>query len=66
MRPCDCKCGMDLHKPQEVGLSFNSDSIVVDPGCIILTLDNTTIRISQHRFKQFAEWYLAEQESTGE
>jgi hypothetical protein len=63
MKPCDCKDEQDTKKLQENGIRHNDDSLVVTPAFVTLTLGHTIITMSMHRFKQFAEWYLADQEA---
>jgi uracil-DNA glycosylase len=62
LRPCDCVDMFTASKLNEQGIGHNDESIQVVPNSVILTLGNTTIRMSMNRFKQFAEWYLTEQE----
>jgi hypothetical protein len=62
LKPCDCKDIEDTKKLSEQGISFNEDSLIVEPNKVILKLGHVTVNISMHRFKQFAEWYLTEQE----
>ena len=63
MKPCDCKDAQDLKKLQENGIGHNDDSLVVTPNFVTLKLGHTTITMSMYRFRQFAEWYLADQET---
>jgi hypothetical protein len=62
LRPCDCVDMFTASKLNEQGIGHNDESIQVVPNSVILTLGNTTVRMSMNRFKQFAEWYLTEQE----
>jgi hypothetical protein len=62
MRPCDCKDEQDTKKLQENGIRHNDDSLVVTPNFVTLKLGHTTVTMSMHRFKQFAEWYLEDQD----
>lgn len=63
MKPCDCKDAVDTkEKLSENGLQFNSDSIVVTPNFVTLKIGPCTVTLSMHRFKQFAEWYLTDQD----
>lgn len=61
LRPCDCKDEQDTKKLQEIGICHNADSLEVSPNFVTLKLGHTTITMSMHRFRQFAEWYLAPQ-----
>ena len=62
LRPCDCIDQYTANKLNEQGISHNEQSIVVEPGVVVLTMEHTTVRIPMGRFKMFAQWYLAEQE----
>ena len=62
LRPCDCKDSVTASKLNEQGIAHNDESITIDPNVVIMTLGNTTIRISQARFRMFAEWYMEEQD----
>ena len=62
LRPCDCVDMFTASTLNEQGIGHNDESIQVVTNSVILTLGNTTIRMSMNRFKQFAEWYLTEQE----
>ena len=63
MRPCDCKDAVSVQKNlTESGIRFNDDEILVQPNVVILSIGCVTIKIPMHRFKQFAEWYLLDQE----
>lgn len=62
LRPCDCVDVYTASKLQEQGIGHNEDSIIVVPNHVVLTLGHTTVKMSMTRFKQFAEWYLQEQE----
>jgi hypothetical protein len=67
LRPCDCQDEYTAQCLNEQGIGFNDQSIMLHPNSVILTLGNTTVKIGMQRFKQFAEWFLTEQdvESTG-
>jgi hypothetical protein len=66
MKPCDCKDVVDVDKLQVQGVSFNDDSLEVVPGCVYITIGPARLRIAQRRFRQFAEWFLEDQqEKTG-
>lgn len=62
LRPCDCKDMATAKKLNEQGISINDEGILVEPNVVILKMNHTTVKISIQRFKQFAEWYLEEQE----
>jgi hypothetical protein len=64
MRPCDCQDAVDAAKLTEQGIKVNDQGIMVIPNYVELTMGHTTIKISMNRFKQFAEWYLADQDSS--
>jgi hypothetical protein len=62
LRPCDCK---DLHtasKLNEQGISFDGDSITVNPNYVLLKMGHTEIKIPMYLFKRFSEWYLEPQQ----
>ena len=61
MKPCDCKDEQDTKKLQENGIRYNDDALTVTPNFITLTIGHTIITMPMHRFKQFAEWYFADQ-----
>lgn len=62
MRPCDCHDMVSVMKLNEQGVGHNEWSIIVRPVSVILSNSTTEIKIPQNRFKQFAEWYLEDQE----
>ena len=63
MRPCDCESAEEaVQCLNEQGISFNNDSLSVKPGIVLLTLGSVDIKISMNRFKQFAIWYLEDQQ----
>lgn len=62
LRPCDCVDMFTASKLNEQGISHNDDSILLQPNVVILKMSHTELKIPMHRFKQFAEWYLTEQE----
>lgn len=62
LKPCDCHDRAMAKKLNEQGISFNDESITVLPNYVLLKMGHTEIKISMKRFKQFAEWYLEEQE----
>jgi len=61
MRPCDCKSMEEANDLDHSGLTLNNDSIRVRPGIVLLSIGPADIKISMYRFKQFAEWYLEDQ-----
>lgn len=62
MKPCDCYDSVSAGKLQEQGLGFNEWSIIVKPLSVLISNSTTELRISQKLFKQFAEWYLEDQD----
>ena len=62
LRPCDCKDSRDVSMLECSGISHNENSLVVEPNHVILTMGHTQIKIGMKQFKDFAEWYLEEQE----
>lgn len=62
LRPCDCIDSIDTDRLQEQGIGHNDESITVMAQCVILKMGHAEIKISQKRFKMFAEWYLEAQE----
>jgi hypothetical protein len=62
LRPCDCEDRETARLLNEQGIGTDTETITVLPAYVELRLGPTTIKISQHRFKQFAEWYLKPQE----
>ena len=64
MKPCDCKSIYDVQTHlNHGGIMVNNEGIEVIPNYVLLTIGQVKIKISQTRFKQFAEWYLTEQDS---
>lgn len=63
MRPCDCNSIEDTKKLNEQGIGFNDQSITVIPTYVLLKMGHTEIKIPMRRFKDFAEWYLADQKN---
>ena len=62
MKPCDCKDQFTVEKKLDAaGIAFNGDSISVRPNNVILRIGRCEIKIPQHLFKRFAEWYLTDQ-----
>ncbi len=62
LRPCDCT---DEHKARLLdnrGIKHNNEGVTVEYGRVTLELGTTTVKISVHRFKQFAKWFLEKQE----
>ncbi len=62
LRPCDCEDMESVKRLNEQGISHNDEEIVLRPNHVLLTMGNTSIKISMTRFKMFAEWFLQEQE----
>lgn len=62
LSPANCKDFEDVKKLECSGIGFNDQSIVVQPNHVVLTMGHTTIIIGMKRFRQFAEWYLEDQE----
>jgi len=63
MKPCDCYDSVTAGRLREQGLGFNEWSITVKPLSVFISNSTTELRISQKLFKQFAEWYLEDQET---
>ena len=62
MKPCDCKSIEEATQYlNEQGISFNNDSLSIKPSVVLLTIGSVDIKIPMSRFKQFAEWYLKDQ-----
>jgi len=62
MKPCDCKSMRDVRSLEEDGLALNNYNIIIDSSGVMLTIDPyCRIKINHRKFKQFAEWYLADQ-----
>ena len=61
MKPCDCRDQQDANKLREQGISFNENSLQVDPCIVILSRGGCSIRITQHAFEKLARWHLEEQ-----
>jgi len=62
LRPCDCKDKNDVNSLDTSGIVYNGNSLKVKPNLVILTMGHTEIKIPMRQFKNFAEWYLEEQE----
>jgi len=62
LSPADCKDSVDVSKLNEQGIAINENSLTVQPAFVTLVIGPTSIKISQHLFRKFAEWYLEEQE----
>lgn len=62
LRPCDCKDIATANRLNEQGINHNDDTLMIYPNSVIMTLENTTVRIPMKIFKMFSEWYLEEQE----
>lgn len=63
LRPCDCIDISTAITLSEMGIGHNDDSIMLEPNVVILRMGHTQVRIPMARFKMFAEWYLAEQDT---
>ena len=62
MKPSECKSIADTKNLNEQGLKFGGYEIEVRPCSVFLRINHyAEIRMPQHCFKQFAEWYLADQ-----
>ena len=61
MKPCDCEDMYDVARLKEQGICFNDWNITVKPLSVIINNTQFSIKIPQHYFKRFAEWYLEEQ-----
>jgi len=61
MKPCDCRDQQDADKLNEQGISFNENSLRIDPCVVILTRGHCSMRITQQAFEKLARWYLEEQ-----
>jgi len=63
MKPCDCETMGDVRGLEEQGIKHNDEGILIlDSGQVELQIGNCKVIINRRRFKQFAEWYLADQE----
>ena len=63
MKPCDCQTVPEVRSLQEQGIKINDEDILIlDSAQVQLTIGNCKLTINRRRFKQFAEWYLTEQE----
>jgi len=62
LKPCDCKDKIDCDNLSVNGIAYNDNSIKVKPNLVVLTMGHTEIKIPMKLFKNFAEWYLEEQE----
>ena len=62
LRPCDYKDEVDAKSLNEQGIGHNDESIMVEPGVVVMKMGHTTIKIPMGRFKMFTEWYLEAQE----
>jgi hypothetical protein len=61
MKPCDCYDSITAAKLQFQGMSHNEWHIFVKPLSVLISNNTTELRIPQKRFKEFAEWYLEDQ-----
>lgn len=59
IRPCDCP-DMDTARRLEggQGVSWNENSIHIEPLKVVLKLGHTTVTMPMSLFKKMAEWYL--------
>ena len=65
MKPCNCKSMHEaFFKLNEQGISFNNNSLFVEPNIVEMHIDATTIRIPMRIFERFARWYLTDQEES--
>lgn len=63
MKPCDCRSMQDVKKLEEAGIGHNNYKCCVDSTGVLLDIDPyVRIKIPHNRFKEFAEWYLTEQD----
>ena len=61
MRPCDCFDGHSMKNLKEHGIGVGNVALELDPVIVKLTVGPCTVKLSQHHFKQIAEWYLEDQ-----
>ena len=62
MKPCDCgDMYTVLNELNESGVKYNDYGITVQPLSVLLESKQFVIKIPQHIFKRFAEWYLEDQ-----
>lgn len=62
MRPCDCETYQELDELREQGLAFNQRSIMVRLNHVILENGPGSLKLSKNDFKNFAQWYLTDQD----
>lgn len=62
LAPCDCPDMTTARLLNEQGISINNTGILVEPGRVILKIDQAEIRMPMSIFKKIAVWYLEEQE----
>lgn len=62
MKPCDCKDQYMANQLDHQNLTINNNSIEVKPSVVILTIGPCQVKINQNIFKQFAKWYLEDQD----
>lgn len=62
MKPCDCRDSQDTDKLKEQSITFNENSIKVDPCVVILTRGGCSMRMTQRAFEKLARWYLEDQD----
>ena len=61
MKPCDCEDIHDVAKLKEREVCFNNWTLKAKPLGVIISNPQFSIKIPQHYFKYFAEWYLKDQ-----
>jgi hypothetical protein len=66
LAPCDCPDMATAKLLNEQGISVGNTGILVEPGRVILKIDQAEIRMPMSIFKQIATWYLEEQNISGE
>lgn len=66
LRPCDCVDMQMASTLTEQGIGVNDQSILVEPGVVVLKMGHTTVRIPMKRFQLFAEWFLEPQDTKPE
>ena len=62
MKPCDCYDSVTAEELNEQGIGHNEWNILVKPLGVLISNNITELRIPQKRFKQFAQWYLEDQQ----
>lgn len=64
MRPCDCYDSVTAGKLNEQGMMRNEWFIIVKPLSVLIGNNIIEFKIPQKRFKEFAEWYLKDQNNS--